>query len=121
MTFQLEIQPKPTSTQRSPRYVFLAEFKARDTISGMQVEGLTADLSEGGCCVMARRAPFSPGTPIRLEIRKDGDSLETDATVIYNLKDQILGIHFAEMAAQQQALLAKWIKAASAARRAKFD
>jgi PilZ domain-containing protein len=87
----------------------------------MQVEGLTADLSEGGCCVMARRMPFSPGTPIRLEITKDGASLQTDATVIYNLKDQIIGVRFPEMAAPEAAVLAKWIKAASAPRSSRFD
>lgn len=63
---------------------------------------------------MARRAPFSPGTPIRLEITKDGASLQTDATVVYNLKDQIIGLSFAEMTAQQEAQLVKWIKAAGA-------
>ena len=69
---------------------------------------------------MARRAPFSPGTPIRLEISKDGESLHTEATVIYNLKDQILGVRFDEVTAQQQSQLAKWIAAASAPRKSKF-
>jgi c-di-GMP-binding flagellar brake protein YcgR len=78
----------------------------------MQLEGLTTDLSEGGCGVMAQRAPFSPGTRILLEITKNGVSLRTEATVIYNLKDQIMGLRFLEMPPEQAAILARWIKAA---------
>jgi hypothetical protein len=81
----------------------------------MKLEGLTTDLSEGGCRISTRRGPFSEGTPILLEIAKNGVSLVTNATVVYNLKDQFMGICFEEMAPDQAAILAGWIKAASAA------
>ena len=111
--------PAQSSTPRSqPRFLFLARFKATDVISGKQIEGLTTDLSEGGCCVLTRRAPFSPGTPIRLEITKNEVSLAAHATVIYNLRDQVMGLHFAEMEPGQYAILARWLVAAiSAAQR----
>lgn len=98
---------------RHPRYLFIARFKATDTISGMRVEGLTMDLSEGGCCVLTRKGPFSAGTPILLEITKDGVSLVTNATVIYNLKDQVMGLCFADMNAEPRSILAGWIRAAT--------
>ena len=101
------------NTQRSIRYLFIAKFKATDTISEMQIEGLTTDLSEGGCGLVTRKGPFSPGTQVLLEITKGDVSLVTHATVIYNLKDQLMGLCFGEMAAQQKAILASWISAAS--------
>ena len=98
--------------QRSPRYLFIARFKATDAISGMQVEGLTTDLSEGGCCLLTRKGQFSAGTPLLLEISKGGVSFSVNATVVYNLRDQIIGVSFAEMTAEQEAIHAAWIKSA---------
>lgn len=102
-----------TRTRRA-RYPFVATVKATDLVSGMQLVGLTTDLSEGGCRMSTRKGPFSEGTQIRLEITKNGVSFITNATVVYNLKDQFMGICFEEMAAEQRAILAGWIKVATA-------
>jgi PilZ domain len=98
--------------KRAARYPFVARIKATEVVSGTQAEGLTTDLSDGGCCVLTRRAPFAPGTRILLEITKDGVSLQTCATVAYNLKVQVMGVSFEEMPTEQAAILAIWIKAA---------
>ena len=98
---------------RRPRYPFVATVKATDVVSGMQLVGLTTDLSEGGCRMSTRKGPFSEGTRILLEITKKDFSLVTNATVIYNLKDQFMGIRFEEMPPDQAAILARWIKAAT--------
>jgi hypothetical protein len=113
LTVEVAVESAPTG-KRAPRYPFVARIKATDVISGMQREGLTTDLSEGGCCIVTRRGPFSIGTRILLEITKDGVSLRTHATVIYNLKDQFMGLCFAEIPPDQTAILAGWIKAAIA-------
>jgi len=110
---EVAVESSPTG-QRAPRYAFVARIKATDTISGMRLEGLTTDLSEGGCRISTRRGPFSEGTPILLEITKNDVSLVTNATVVYNLKDQFMGICFEEMPPDQAAILAGWIRAASA-------
>jgi PilZ domain len=104
-----------SALQRSPRYLFIAKFRVTDAISGMQAEGLTTDLSEGGCCLLMRRGLFSAGTPILLEITKNGAVLSTNATVIYNLRDQIIGVCFAEMSREQTAIVTGWIKTATPA------
>ena len=114
LTVEVAVESSPTG-QRAPRYAFVARIKATDTISGMHLEGLTTDLSEGGCRISTRRGPFSEGTPILLEITKNDVSLVTNATVVYNLKDQFMGICFEEMPPDQAAILAGWISAASAA------
>lgn len=98
---------------RRPRYPFVAKVRATDVISGMQLVGLTTDLSEGGCRMSTRKGPFSEGTRILLEITRNQVSLVTHATVVYNLRDQFMGICFEEMPAQQAAILADWIKAAA--------
>ena len=110
---EVAVESAPTG-KRAPRYPFVARIKATDTISGMQLEGLATDLSEGGCRVSTRRGPFSEGTRILLEITKNGVSLLTNSTVVYNLKDQFMGICFEEIPPEQAAILAGWIKAATA-------
>ena len=101
-----------TPTRRGARYPFVAKAKATDVVSGMQLVGLTTDLSEGGCRIATRKGPFSEGTRILLEIMKNGVSFVTNATVIYNLKDQFMGICFEEMPPDQAPILGDWIKAA---------
>ena len=98
---------------RRARYPFVAIVKATDVVSGMQLVGLTTDLSEGGCRMSTRKGPFSEGTRILLEIKRNGVALLTNATVVYNLKDQFMGICFEEMPPDQAAILAGWIKAAT--------
>jgi len=99
---------------RRPRYPFVAKAKATDMVSGMQLVGLTTDLSEGGCRLSTKKGPFSEGTRILLEIWKNGVTLLTNAIVVYNLKDQFMGICFEELPPDQAAILAGWIKTATA-------
>jgi hypothetical protein len=96
---------------RRARYPFAATVKATDVVSGMQLVGLTTDLSEGGCRMSTRKGPFSEGTRILLEITKNGVALLTNATVVYNLKDQFMGICFEEMPSDQAAIVSCWLKA----------
>ncbi len=107
------MESAPTG-KRAPRYPFVATVKATDLHSGMQIQGLTTNLSDGGCRVATRKGPFSADTQILLEITRNGVSLLTKATVVYNLKDQFMGIRFEEMPPDQAAILAGWIKAATA-------
>ena len=88
--------------------------KHRMWSQGVQLVGLTTELSEGGCGMATRKRPFSEGTQILLEITKNGVSLLTNATVIYNLKDQFMGIRFEEMPPEHADTLPGWIKAATA-------
>jgi hypothetical protein len=108
---QSEVPLESASIGKRPkRYPFIGRVKATDMVSGMQLEGLTTDLGEGGCCVLTRKGPFSPGTRILLEITKNGVLLATNATVTYNLKDQVMGLCFEEMLSDQAAILVGWMK-----------
>src|SRR5258708_16292736 len=96
LTVEVAVESAPTG-KRTPRYPFVARIKATDVISGMQREGLTTDLSEGGCCIVTRRGPFSTGKRIFLEITKEGVSFRTPPTVIFNLKNQFFGLFFSNI------------------------
>jgi hypothetical protein len=98
--------------RRTGRYLFVATVMATGVDSEKQIHGLTMNLSEGGCCILTRRAPFSEGSRIRLEITKNGVSFFTNATVVYSLKDQFMGLRFEEMTPDQAAIIASWLKAA---------
>jgi len=111
LTVEVQLE-SATAGKRPARYLFVATVKATDVHSGKQVHGLTTDLSEGGCCILARRAPFSQGTRILLEITKNNVSFLTSATVVYNLKDQFMGLRFEEMSPDQAAIIAGWLRAA---------
>ncbi|HWW18391.1 MAG TPA: PilZ domain-containing protein [Candidatus Saccharimonadales bacterium] len=104
-----------TSTQkrRVVRCPFVARAKATDVVSGMQLDGLTTHLSPSGCCIVTRKAPFSQGTRVLVEITKNGVSLRTHAFVVYSLKDQFMGLCFVEMPPGQAVILAAWMKAAT--------
>ena len=104
---------EPFTQRRSvARCPFVARAKATDVVSGMQLEGLTTHLSPSGCCIVTRRAPFSQGTRILVEITKGDISMRTHAFVVYNLKDQFMGLCFVEMPPGQAVILADWMKAA---------
>jgi hypothetical protein len=98
--------------RRVVRCPFVARARATDVVSGMQLDGLTTHLSPSGCCIVTRRAPFSQGTRILVEITKGGISLRTHAFVVYNLKDQFMGVCFVEMPPGEAVILAEWLNAA---------
>jgi PilZ domain len=109
----VEVQLESAQVGKRPaRHLFVATVKATDADSGKQIPGLTMDLSEGGCLILTRRARFSQGARIRLEITRNGVSFLTNATVVYNLKDRFMGLRFEEMSPEQVAIVAGWMKAA---------
>ena len=63
------------------RYPFVATVRATDLESRVRLDGLTTDLSEGGCCVLTRE-PYSRVTRILLEIMKNGVSLLTRCSCV---------------------------------------
>jgi hypothetical protein len=79
----------------------------------MLLHGLTMHLTERGCCILTRKAPFSQGAKILLEITKNGVSLRTHAFVVYNVKNHFMGVCFVEMPPSQTAILAGWLRTAT--------
>ena len=103
------LKSEPPTGRRPARYPFLATVRATDLASGTQFNGITTDLSEGGCCVLTRE-PFSRGTRILLEITKNGISFVTRATVACSVKAQGMGLAFLDVPPDQMPILAGWLK-----------
>lgn len=97
--------------RRSARYPFVAKVTMRNLASGSVLEGMTSDLSEGGCGVRVCEL-FRAGAKIVLEIATSGASLVTTATVAYSLPPGEMGLTFADMSVDQKRILSGWLRGA---------
>jgi PAS domain-containing protein len=107
---EVSLDPLPGKMRRA-RYPFIAKVTIEHSKSGTLVDGITADLSEGGCGV---RVPelFSGGTRVLAKISKSGTTLVTPATVAYSLPPASMGLAFVDMPRDQKQILAGWLKTA---------
>ena len=83
----------------------------KNLASGSMVEGMTTDLSEGGCGVRAAQL-FSTGAKILLEINRSEAWLVVTAIVAYSLPPAAMGLAFVEMSPSHKKLLDAWLRAA---------
>ena len=96
---------------RHARYPFVARVTIEHLASGEQIDGMTTDLSEGGCGVRLL-APFSGGARISAKITKNGITLVIPATVAYSLPPAAMGLAFIDMPPEQKKILVDWLRAA---------
>lgn len=97
--------------RRSSRYPFVAKVTMKNLASGSILEGMTSDLSEGGCGVRVFEL-FRTGTKIVVEIAVSGASLVTTATVAYSLPPGAMGLTFVDMPVDQKRILSGWLSEA---------
>lgn len=119
------VQERPRTTSKSRGFVrhararqigrgrlpFAAEVRATELDSGKETWGEIADLSKGGCYVRTRQ-PFSQGTLLEIEIRKQGVRFLTDATVAYTLEANGMGLSFVNVPANELSILEHWLSSA---------
>ncbi len=90
------------------RYPFAADVELIDMESGVRVEGVTSDLSLGGCFVCTSK-PLQIGTRMRITLSRKGQALEALA-VVRILKPRIgMGIEFIDVDAPYHEVLSRWI------------
>src|SRR5215469_7604616 len=78
------------------RFPFAADVELIDMESGARIEGVTSDLSLGGCFVCTSK-PLSIGSRIRITLTRKEDSVEALA-VVRILKPRIgMGIEFIDI------------------------
>ena len=91
------------------RFPFAADVELIDMESGTRIEGVTSDLSLGGCFVCTSK-PLPIGTRMRIKLSRKGQSVEALA-VVRILKPRIgMGIEFIDVESPSHATLAKWIE-----------
>lgn len=92
------------------RYDFGAIAEVVDLDSGEDVIVITRDLSLSGCFVKTN-LPFSPGTDVRVRITYSGLDFAATGVVIFKAREG-MGIQFAEVKPNDQALLLEWLHVA---------
>ena len=92
------------------RYPFAAEAELIDLESGKQVDGVTSDISMGGCFVCTNK-PLALGSRARLKLSRKGQVLEA-LVVVRIVKPRVgLGIEFFDLDESHHQVLASWIEA----------
>jgi hypothetical protein len=91
------------------RYPFAAEAELIDLESGKQVDGVTSDISMGGCFVCTSKT-LALGSRARLKLTRKGQGLEA-LVVVRIVKPRVgLGIEFFDLDEPHHQILASWIE-----------
>jgi hypothetical protein len=91
------------------RFPFAADVELIDLESGARVDGVTSDLSLGGCFVCTSK-PLPIGTRMRITLSRKGQAVEALAAVRI-LKPRIgMGIEFIDIEVPSHEVLARWIE-----------
>lgn len=93
---------------RPARFAFYAEFHATEPQFGKETWGETTNLSRGGCYVRTSQ-PFTEGTLLLIEIRKNRVRFVTDARVAYAIEHEGMGLAFLNVPAAQLCILEDWL------------
>jgi hypothetical protein len=91
------------------RYPFAADAELIDLASGSRTEGVTSDLSLGGCFVCTSR-PFAVNGRTRITLKRKDQQVEAFG-IVRIVKPRIgMGIEFVDVDAASDAVLARWIE-----------
>lgn len=91
------------------RYPFAADAQVFDLETGRVAEGVTSDISMGGCFICTSK-PLPVGTRGRLKLTRKGQTLEA-LVVVRIVKPRIgMGIEFFDVEEQHSDNLANWIE-----------
>jgi PilZ domain len=91
------------------RYPFAADAELVDMETGKQVNGVTSDISLGGCFVCTSK-PLPTNTRARLRLTRKGQVLDT-LVVVRIVKPRIgLGVEFFDLESPNDRILTTWIE-----------
>jgi hypothetical protein len=90
------------------RYPFAADAEVLDLESGVRSEGITSDISLGGCFVCASK-PLTVKSRARVTLKRKGESVEALAMVRI-VKPRIgMGLEFLDIESASNAILVSWL------------
>ena len=90
------------------RHPFAADAECLDMEAGTSANGVTSDLSMGGCFVCTSK-PLPLGSRIRLKLTRKEQTVEALA-VVRIVKPRIgMGIEFLDLKEQHQPVLERWL------------
>jgi PilZ domain-containing protein len=90
------------------RFPFAADAELLDLESGARIEGVTSDLSMGGCFVCTSK-PLPLKTRIRVTLKRKDQSVEA-LGIVRIVKPRIgMGIEFIDVESPHDTVLARWL------------
>lgn len=90
------------------RYDFVATVKVVDSKSGKQIVSTTSNLSRYGCYVRTG-TPFQPGARVKVTIKHEGATFESDGEVVYAIPGAGMGLRFENSENAEQVALNRWL------------
>jgi hypothetical protein len=99
--------------RRASRHLFGVAAEVINLESQTEITSLARDLSLYGCFVTSK-APFPKGTKVRLKITNSKANFSAEGHVAFNLPDEGMGIAFAQVEPNNQAVLEEWLATARA-------
>jgi hypothetical protein len=91
------------------RHPFAADALFLDLETGATAEGVTSDLSMGGCFVCTSK-PLSAGSRLRLTLRRKDQVVEALA-VVRVVKPRVgMGLEFLDVDSRQQSTFERWLE-----------
>jgi hypothetical protein len=91
------------------RYPFAADAEVLDLESGVRSDGLTSDISLGGCFVCTSK-PMAVKSRTRVTLKRKGESVEALAMVRI-VKPRIgMGLEFLDIESSSNSILVRWLE-----------
>jgi hypothetical protein len=91
------------------RYPFAADAEVLDLESGVRCDGITSDLSLGGCFVCTSK-PLAVKSRTRVTLTRKGEIVQALAMVRI-VKPRIgMGVEFLDIEANSNSILARWLE-----------
>jgi hypothetical protein len=91
------------------RFPFAADAEVLDLESGTRCDGITSDLSLGGCFVCTSK-PLAVKSRTRVTLRRKGETVQALAMVRI-VKPRIgMGLEFLDIEASSNSILARWLE-----------
>lgn len=97
--------------RRTPRYPFEASIEMHEGSSPDKRTARVTGLSLNGCYV-STESPYQEGTSLTVKVFTATEFYEGQATVIYNLEKQGMGLMFTETKPYYLMVLRKWLLSA---------
>lgn len=102
-----EVVKKNAQQRSGPRHDFAASIKVVELKSGQQIVTITSNVSRSGCHVRTS-TPFQPGTRVKVTIKHQGTTFESDGEVMYAISGAGMGLHF-ENSETAEVALERWL------------
>jgi hypothetical protein len=91
------------------RFPFAADVELIDLESGQHVEGVTSDISHGGCFICTSK-PLPVHSRARLKLSRKGQALEA-LVIVRIVKPRVgMGIEFFDLEPPNNEILANWME-----------